>query len=177
MSEDTQTHLWTPEGFQPDPWQRSETPLPGRPALLPLGAWLDAVAAADARERALLAVELLPGEPVEALLPHLAGLPLIALDFPAFTDGRSYSKAELLRRRHGYDGLLRATGEVLIDQIPLMLRMGIDQLAVSHAPTLARLAGHGPGSARRHYQPAPVPAAQFSGPFTWRRLAQQGDPS
>ncbi|WP_143137591.1 DUF934 domain-containing protein, partial [Burkholderia ubonensis] len=46
------------------------------------------------------------------------------LQFPAFTDGRAYSQAYLLRKRFGFAGDLRATGEVLIDQLLLMERTG-----------------------------------------------------
>jgi uncharacterized protein (DUF934 family) len=51
---------------------------------------------------------------------------LIALDFPAFTDGRSYSHARLLRERYGFSSELRAVGEVLRDQLFFMQRCGID---------------------------------------------------
>jgi uncharacterized protein (DUF934 family) len=53
-------------------------------------------------------------------------LRLIVLDFPKFSDGRAYSQARLLRGRMGYRGELRATGGVLVDQIPFMLRCGFD---------------------------------------------------
>ena len=52
------------------------------------------------------------------------GLERIDLDFPKFTDGRAYSQAYLLRRRLGFKGDIRATGEVLIDQLVQMERMG-----------------------------------------------------
>ena len=48
----------------------------------------------------------------------------IDLDFPKFTDGRAYSQAFLLRRRLGYKGDIRATGDVLIDQLVQMQRTG-----------------------------------------------------
>ncbi len=56
----------------------------------------------------------------------LAGVTRIDLQFPAFTDGRAYSQAFLLRRRLGYAGELRATGDVLIDQLVQMQRTGFD---------------------------------------------------
>ncbi|MBO9647140.1 MAG: DUF934 domain-containing protein [Variovorax sp.] len=48
----------------------------------------------------------------------------IDLDFPKFTDGRAYSQAYLLRRRLGFKGDIRATGDVLIDQLVQMQRTG-----------------------------------------------------
>ena len=56
----------------------------------------------------------------------LAGVTRIDLQFPAFTDGRAYSQAFLLRRRLGFAGELRATGDVLIDQLVQMQRTGFD---------------------------------------------------
>lgn len=56
----------------------------------------------------------------------LDGITRIDLHFPKFTDGRAYSQAYLLRRRLGYTGELRATGDVLVDQVLLMQRSGFD---------------------------------------------------
>lgn len=54
------------------------------------------------------------------------GASVIALDFPKWTDGRAYSQAVLLRARLRYTGEIRATGEVLIDMLPLLRRCGFD---------------------------------------------------
>ncbi len=56
----------------------------------------------------------------------LQGITRIDLQFPKFTDGRAYSQAFLLRRRLGFAGELRATGDVLIDQLVQMQRTGFD---------------------------------------------------
>jgi uncharacterized protein (DUF934 family) len=56
----------------------------------------------------------------------LNGVTRIDLNFPKFTDGRAYSQAFLLRRRLGFTGELRATGDVLIDQLVQMERTGFD---------------------------------------------------
>lgn len=66
----------------------------------------------------------------EVLAPDLARLSLIVLSFPKFTDGRAYSQARLLRGRLGYKGELRASGDVLRDQLLFMLRCGFDAFAV-----------------------------------------------
>ena len=50
----------------------------------------------------------------------------IDLHFPKFTDGRAYSQAFLLRKRLGFQGEIRATGDVLIDQLLQMQRSGFD---------------------------------------------------
>lgn len=52
--------------------------------------------------------------------------PLIAVHFPAFTDGRGYSTARLLRQRHGFAGELRAIGDILRDQLYELARCGFD---------------------------------------------------
>jgi uncharacterized protein (DUF934 family) len=56
----------------------------------------------------------------------LKGVKRIDLHFPKFTDGRAYSQAFLLRRRLGFQGEIRATGDVLIDQLVSMSRTGFD---------------------------------------------------
>lgn len=55
---------------------------------------------------------------------------LIAVDFPAFTDGRGYSTARMLRSRLHYKGEIRAVGDVMRDEMFLMSRCGIDSFAV-----------------------------------------------
>jgi uncharacterized protein (DUF934 family) len=51
---------------------------------------------------------------------------VIALEFPAFRDGRAYSYARILRERYGFAGELRAVGDVLMEQLHFMLRVGFD---------------------------------------------------
>lgn len=63
---------------------------------------------------------------LDDLVPYLDRLALVALVFPSFRDGRAYTQARLLRERHGYEGELRATGQVLPDQLLLMRRCGFD---------------------------------------------------
>lgn len=72
------------------------------------------------------AVALANTDPVEELAPFVSELRLITLHFPKFSDGRAYSQARLLRGRLAYEGELRATGNVLQDQLPFMLRCGFD---------------------------------------------------
>ncbi len=70
---------------------------------------------------------------IESLLPQLS---LIALEFPAFTDGRAYSQARRLRTRLGYAGELRATGVVLADQAAFMRRVGFDSFEIDGRQSL-----------------------------------------
>ena len=57
----------------------------------------------------------------------LDGIHTVVLQFPAFTDGRAFSQAFLLRRRLGFAGQIRAVGDVLIDQLQQMQRSGFTQ--------------------------------------------------
>jgi uncharacterized protein (DUF934 family) len=74
------------------------------------------------------AVRLEPDDDARALIPHLERLALIEVAFPKFRDGRGYSSARILREA-GFTGELRAQGDVLVDQIPLMKRCGFDSFA------------------------------------------------
>ena len=67
----------------------------------------------------------------------LDGIERIDLHFPKFTDGRAYSQAYLLRRRLGFKGELRATGDVLVDQLQLMQRSGFDAAVLRADQSLA----------------------------------------
>ncbi len=74
------------------------------------------------------AVRLDPGDDARALIPYLAGLRLIEVAFPKYRDGRGYSSARILREA-GYAGELRAAGDVLLDQVVFLRRVGFDSLA------------------------------------------------
>jgi uncharacterized protein (DUF934 family) len=103
-----------------------DAPVPdGVPVILPAARLL-----ADARELVLRQAPtgvIWPNDRrVAELLPYLDWIALVALVFPTFRDGRAYSQARLLRERLGYQGGLRATGAVFLDQLPFLLRCGFD---------------------------------------------------
>ncbi|MBD8545797.1 DUF934 domain-containing protein [Sphingomonas sp. CFBP 8760] len=81
-----------------------------------------------AKQTNATAVRLEAGEDARALLPYLDRLALIEVSFPSFRDGRGYSAGRILREG-GYTGELRAQGDVLVDQLPLMRRCGFDSFA------------------------------------------------
>ena len=74
------------------------------------------------------AVRIEPGDDTRELLPHLDRLALVEVNFPVFGDGRGYSAARILREA-GYEGELRAVGDVLVDQLNNMRRCGFDSFA------------------------------------------------
>lgn len=92
------------------------------------GAPTNTLAAFLASPDAVTTVRLEPADDARALLPHLGALALVEVSFPSFRDGRGYSAARILREG-GYTGELRAAGDVLVDQVPLMRRCGFDSFA------------------------------------------------
>ena len=131
--------------------------LPAGRIVVPLATW-------KAHREALLArrdagVWLAPAEEPADIAEDAASLPIVGVHFPKFTDGRGYSTAVLLRRRHGYRGELRAFGDVGRDQLFYLMRAGFDAFSLApHRNPDAALASLGDFSVR--YQGAiddPVP--------------------
>jgi len=166
--------LWTPAGFREDEWRHADSSaaLSGNGRfILPLQVFLDLDPEQRRSAKERLGVLLVPADSLDKIVPLLGDLSLVALAFPAFNDGRSFSKAELLRSRHDYTGPLRATGQVLVDQLPHMLRLGFDEFEVSHPVLIARLERGEAGGIPLYYQPTAKPA---DGPakgahYSWRR--------
>lgn len=73
-----------------------------------------------------IGVQLKSDESPELIAADLSRLALVALEFPVFRDGRAYSYARMLRERFGFEGEVRAVGEVLMEQLHFMLRTGFD---------------------------------------------------
>ncbi|QRY81192.1 DUF934 domain-containing protein [Pseudomonas sp. PDNC002] len=135
-----------------DPWTLlREVPeeLPEGNLILPLETWLsitpcrselareqisqDATALSGSRASSHLqghGVLLGPDDDPQRLGQWLDEIPLIAIDFPSFRDGRGYSLAYLLRSRLGWRGELRAVGDVLRDQLAHLRQCGFDAFAV-----------------------------------------------
>jgi uncharacterized protein (DUF934 family) len=81
------------------------------------------------QKRADIGVWIASHERPEVLKDDVAKLPVIAVDFPKFSDGRGYSIAYNLRTRLGFTGELRAIGDVLRDQMFYMQRVGFNAFA------------------------------------------------
>ena len=164
------TKIWNESGFQnDDPWviETEETKAgSNEKPLLPLASFIEKAEAGETG----LGVLIQPADNVKALAPHLDKVALVAVNFPAFNDGRAFSHSSLLRERLGYPGELRAVGDVLIDQIPLMLRVGVTSFAVSNATAIRRLEeGRLPGI-DNHYQPT-ARKAEDPKSYSWRRVS------
>jgi phosphoadenosine phosphosulfate reductase len=86
---------------------------------------------------------VMPADKVEDVAADLGRFASIAINFPGFTDGRGYSSARLLVERYKYKGEVRAVGDVLMDQITLMRRCGVNAFVVIHPATRKALeSGH-----------------------------------
>jgi uncharacterized protein (DUF934 family) len=75
-------------------------------------------------------LKLANDEDVEDIAADVPRFALVALHFPKWVDGRAYSQAHLLRARYRFTGEIRATGEVLVDMVPLLGRSGFDAAAL-----------------------------------------------
>ena len=101
--------------------------VPAGRQIVPLAVWLAQKPALAARKD--IGVWFASDERPEILKDDVAALPLIAVDFPNFADGRGYSIAYNLRARLGFTGELRAIGDVLRDQLFYMQRVGFNAFA------------------------------------------------
>jgi len=108
----------TDEGFAPDDWQQGFMPPQA------LGAEASTTAPA-------IGVDIAPDFDVSGLAPYLDLIDVIRVGFPAFTDGRGFSSAAQLRAM-GFNGRLRAGGELLPDQYRKARRSGFDEVEISH---------------------------------------------
>ena len=118
-----------------DPWLflggDDSLPPDNYPIAVPVSRWL-------ADHEACLAypgpkgIVLTNTQDIHLLREDLKQLDLICIDFPTAVDGRGYSQARLLRQRYGYEKELRAVGEVLVDQLFLMVRCGINAFSLQH---------------------------------------------
>ena len=124
--------------FEDDKWVAvdDDSDLPAdKPVILSLARW-QAERETLVGRNAPVAVKLQSSEAPDALQADLDRLAMIALDFPAFKDGRGYSYARILREHFGFEGEIRATGEVLRDQWLAMIRCGVNAFIVADNVTL-----------------------------------------
>lgn len=100
--------------------------------ILPFGLWQKMQPAAVIRgeQQSAQGFWLAPDEEEESVAPWLGVVPLIALQFPSFRDGRAYTQAYVLRTRLGWGGELRAVGDVLRDQLSHMRQCGFTSFAI-----------------------------------------------
>jgi uncharacterized protein (DUF934 family) len=129
------------DGFVPDDWrnlaQGEDLPAAGK-VILTLPQWQATVAHMLSGDL-LLGLLVEPGQDLATIAPDLARFALVAVAFPKFTDGRGYSLARQLRSHYGFSGELRATGDVLFDQLQLLARCGFDSFDIKNTATIRLL--------------------------------------
>jgi uncharacterized protein (DUF934 family) len=134
--------------LEPDPWrivglapEERESALPHGAIVVPLALWKERRGEL-LRRLEPIGVWLEPDQDPAEIAADLPQLALVAVRFPKFTDGRGYSLASLLRRRHGYRGELRAFGDIGRDQLFYLSRVGFDSfLLPEHRDPAAALGG------------------------------------
>ncbi len=77
-----------------------------------------------------LGIKLNPEDDVADIAADLSSFALVVLQFPAFRDGRAYSQARNLRQHYHYQGEIRASGNVLRDQLAFMERVGFNSFVI-----------------------------------------------
>lgn len=107
-----------------------------------------------------LAVMLTETDSVDDILPFLNDLQMVVLQFKAFADGRGFSQSKLLRDRHGYQGQIRAVGDVIRDQLSFMKRCGFSQFQLSETEDVNQ-AIHAFSDISNSYQPELVSANNY----------------
>ncbi|MDQ6702995.1 MAG: DUF934 domain-containing protein [Pseudomonadota bacterium] len=146
--------IFKADGFAPDAWRnlaQGEDFPPDAKVILTLAQWQ--AIRAQVQNDIPLGLLIEPGQNIRTIAPDLARFALVAVAFPKFTDGRGYSLAHQLRSNFGFAGELRATGEILFDQLQLLARCGFDSFEIRDVATIRLLeAGRRP-SLRIFYQP------------------------
>jgi phosphoadenosine phosphosulfate reductase len=169
--------LWKDGTFVDDPWRivADGEPVPeGAPAVVSLERWREERGALATRN-APLGLLIPPGSIWTDIVADLPRFPLIVVTIPKYADGRAFSIARLLRERDRYTGEIRATGTYIIDQVPLMKRVGIDAFATDD-PLLLKAFRDGVWPEVPHYlQPAVEGDEVAPGTRPWRRQRPPGD--
>jgi len=165
--------LFKNDSLQDDDWQKvdDDAPLPASgKVLLSRKRW--EMEKQNLSNHLAYGITIEPAATVEDLVPDLSHFGLIAIDFPKFSDGRGYSMARELRSYHGYKGELRATGDILYDQLQLLARCGFDSFDIKDESTLALLAEGRRPDLTRFYQPA-LGAEEAVDTRPWARRARK----
>lgn len=137
------------------PWAGGDDPASVRYTHIPLKVFIENREAvlANPHPNGLL---VLPTDQVEDVAADLARFASIAISFPGFTDGRGYSTARLIVERNKYQGEVRAFGDVLMDQLTLMKRCGVNAFVVTHPATRKALETGQLTTVNLFYQPVGV---------------------
>jgi uncharacterized protein (DUF934 family) len=170
--------IFKDNGFVEDEWTvaADQVPLPAGRAVVSKARFL-VERETLATRNAPLGLIIRSGETLDGLEEDLERFGLIVLDIPKYTDGRSYSTARLLRERYKYSGELRASGDILRDQIMFLHRVGFDSFDVTHEGTIAALRDGKIKLVHKHYQPAAREDEEAApGSRPWLRVSPRNVP-
>lgn len=109
--------------------------LPQQSLSVPFSVWQNEHEAL-AKHPFMVGVQLDSAQVLSEIVEQLLSLPVIVLPITDYTDGRVYSHSYLLRTRHGYQGEIRAVGEVHLDQLNFLARCGVNALELSKAQNM-----------------------------------------
>lgn len=141
--------------FEPNDFAISNQDTGSDGLILPLAA-LRATLDANSSGNRRLGLLFSPADRFEDALPLLGQIAVIAVDFPKFADGRGFSHAARFVRA-GFAGEIRAVGDVLIDEISLMRRVGFTAFEVRNETARRYLSEGRDPSPSLHYQPGATP--------------------
>jgi uncharacterized protein (DUF934 family) len=123
--DDSWTLLDKPEG------DAAAVAVPAGQVIVPLSIWL--AQSDNLKARTDIGVWLDSDETADQLGADAQQLPLVAVNFPTFMDGRAFSTARLLRERFGFTGELRAVGNFMRDQLCYLRRCGVNAFAFANS--------------------------------------------
>ncbi|MEO1066339.1 MAG: DUF934 domain-containing protein [Pseudomonadota bacterium] len=121
--------IWKNGQFFEDTWIfAGEGDVPAGDVVLGVEA-LETLAAQDHAGK--LGLDVHPGDDMDAIAALLAKVDLVVVNFPAFSDGRAFSLARLIREKYGFEGDIRAKGAFILDQMPMLERCGVTSFDIS----------------------------------------------
>ena len=154
-AENARSSLWKDGAFITDDWalpEVGESPVRNEKAFL---TFADALALLEEGASLPSSLGVLVGadDDVNKLAEYLDLIEAVAIDFPGFGDGRGFSSARLLRERYGFRGDIRAVGNYILDQMPLLSRCGVSSFLVTSEKVKAGLLRGEWPEVTTYYQP------------------------
>ena len=171
--------LWKNGRFIEDDWRivEDDQPVPeSEKVVVSLKRWREERSAL-AERNAPLGLLIAPGSIWTDVVSDLPRFPLIVVTIPKYADGRAFSIARLLRERDRYQGEIRVTGVYIVDQIPLMKRVGIDAFQTEDPLVIKGLEQGLWPEVTDYLQPVNAAAEMPAGTRPWtRRPKKDGSP-
>lgn len=120
-----------------DSWQfpADGDPLPTGNICLSIARWQQEKTALQ-NHKGKLGILVQPEDSLAPIAGDLTQIDLVAINFPAFTDGRGFSHARLLRSQYGYSGEIRAVGQFITDQVCYLAQTGFNSFSLADTDRL-----------------------------------------